>query len=321
MDRVLTLELVRATEEAAMRAGRMLGIGDAEAAHQLAVAGMKDELEAAPVNGRIVIGEGDMADGQELFDGAEVGKGRVPVDIAMASLDGQRLVAQGQPGAASILAMAAPGTILRVPDMYMEKICVGPRAKGRIDLNLPIQENLHHIAEGLERSIDDLTVAILQRERHQDLIRECRAAGARIRFIQDGDVLAAADAAIEGSGTHALLGIGGAREGVLAAAALRCLGGDMQARLIPYTERERQKGEALGIRDFKRVLTLPDLISGDDCFFAATAVTHTSLMQGVRYFGGGARTMSIVMRYKTGTIRFIDTVHRLDASASWSVRR
>ena len=205
--------------------------------------------------------------------------------------------------------------------MYMEKICVGPRALGRIDLNQSVQENLRHIAEGLERSIDDVTVAILDRQRHQDLIRECRIAGARIRLIHDGDVTAAADAAIEGSGTHVLMGIGGAREGVLAAAALRCLGGDMQARLIPYTERERQKGEELGIHDFKRILTLSDLVRGDDCFFAATAVTPTPLMQGVRYFGGGARTMSVVMRYKTGTIRFIDTVHRLNASSHWSVRK
>ncbi|WP_296825206.1 class II fructose-bisphosphatase [uncultured Megasphaera sp.] len=321
MDRVLTLELVRATEAAAMRAGRMMGIGDAEAAHHLAATGMHQELAAAPVSGRVVIGEGHMADGQVLFDGEEIGRGRVPVDIAVAALDGQKLVAQGQPGAVSVLAMAGRGDILRVPDMYMEKICVGPRAKGRIDLNQSVQDNLRHIAEGLERSIDDVTVAILDRQRHQDLIRECRTAGARIRLIHDGDVTAAADAAIEGSGTHVLLGIGGAREGVLAAAALRCLGGDMQARLIPYTERERQKGEELGIHDFKRILTLSDLVRGDDCFFAATAVTPTPLMQGVRYFGGGARTMSVVMRYKTGTIRFIDTVHRLNASSSWSVRK
>ncbi len=286
MDRVLTLELVRATEEAAVRAGRMMGIGDGGAAHHLAVAGMHQELTAAPVNGHVVIGEGYMADGQVLFDGEEIGRGTVPVDIAVASLDGQRLVAQGQPGAVSVLAMAGRGDILRVPDMYMEKICVGPRALGRIDLNQSVQENLRHIAEGLERNIDDVTVAILDRQRHQDLIRECRIAGARIRLIHDGDVTAAADAAIEGSGTHVLMGIGGAREGVLAAAALRCLGGDMQARLIPYTERERQKGEELGIHDFKRILTLSDLVRGDDCFFAATAVTPTPLMQGVRYFGG-----------------------------------
>ena len=166
MDRVLTLELVRATEEAAVRAGRMMGIGDGGAAHHLAVAGMHQELTAAPVNGHVVIGEGYMADGQVLFDGEEIGRGTVPVDIAVASLDGQRLVAQGQPGAVSVLAMAGRGDILRVPDMYMEKICVGPRALGRIDLNQSVQENLRHIAEGLERSIDDVTVASLDRQRH-----------------------------------------------------------------------------------------------------------------------------------------------------------
>ncbi len=202
--------------------------------------------------------------------------------------------------------------------MYMEKLCVGPRAKGRIDLNKPVQENLRRIAEGLERSIDDLTVVILDRERHQEIINDCRDAGARIKLITDGDVSPAVDVGIEGSGVHVLMGIGGAPEGVLAAAALKCLGGDMQA-LIPYTDEERKRCYEMGIMDLNKVMTIDDLVKGDDCIFSATAITNTPMMRGVQYFGGGARTNSVVMRYKSGTIRFIDTFHRFDKSAKWSI--
>ncbi|MFR6642695.1 MAG: fructose-bisphosphatase class II family protein, partial [Megasphaera sp.] len=205
------------------------------------------------------------------------------------------------------------------PDMYMEKLCVGPRAKGRIDLTQSIPENLRRIAEGLERGIDDLTVVILDRPRHKDLIDECRSAGARIKLITDGDVSPAVDAGIEGSGVHVVMGIGGAPEGVLAAAALKCLGGDMQARLIPYTDEERQRCLDMGIKDINKVMTLDDLVKGDDCIFSATAITDTPMMRGVQYFGGGARTMSVVMRYRSGTIRFIDTFHRFNKEAKWSI--
>lgn len=183
----------------------------------------------------------------------------------------------------------------------------------------PVQENLRRIAEGLERGIDDLTVVILDRPRHQEIIDECRSAGARIKLITDGDVSPAVDAGIEGSGVHVLMGIGGAPEGVLAAAALKCLGGDMQARLIPYTDEERKRCWEMGIDDINRVMTLDDLVKGDDCIFSATAITDTPMMRGVQYFGGGARTMSVVMRYKSGTIRFIDTFHRFDKKAKWSI--
>ena len=181
------------------------------------------------------------------------------------------------------------------------------------------EENLRRIAEGLERGIDDLTVVILDRPRHQEIIDECRSAGARIKLITDGDVSPAVDAGIEGSGVHVLMGIGGAPEGVLAAAALKCLGGDMQARLIPYTDEERKRCWEMGIDDINRVMTLDDLVKGDDCIFSATAITDTPMMRGVQYFGGGARTMSVVMRYKSGTIRFIDTFHRFDKKAKWSI--
>ena len=182
------------------------------------------------------------------------------------------------------MAIARKGNLLHAPDMYMEKLCVGPRAKGRIDLTQPVQENLRRIAEGLERGIDDLTVVILDRPRHQEIIDECRSAGARIKLITDGDVSPAVDAGIEGSGVHVLMGIGGAPEGVLAAAALKCLGGDMQARLIPYTDEERKRCWEMGIDDINRVMTLDDLVKGDDCIFSATAITDTPMMRGVQYF-------------------------------------
>lgn len=254
-----------------------------------------------------------------LYIGEKVGAGGTPVDIAVDPLEGTNLTAKGQDGSIAVIAIAGKGNLLHAPDMYMEKLCVGPRAKGRIDLNLPIAENLRRVAEGLERSIDDLTVVILDRERHAEMIRQCREAGARIKLITDGDVSPAVDIGIEGSGVHLLMGIGGAPEGVLAAAALKCLGGDMQARLIPYTEAERQRCAAMGIRDVNTVLTIDDLVKGDDCIFSATAITNTPLLRGIQYFGGGARTMSVVMRYKSGTIRVIDTFHRFDKNAKWRV--
>ena len=295
MDRVLTLEFVRVTEAAAVI------------------------LSSVPIDGTVVIGEGEMDEAPMLYIGEKVGAGGTPVDIAVDPLEGTNLTAKGQDGSIAVIAIAGKGNLLHAPDMYMEKLCVGPRAKGRIDLNKPVQENLRRIAEGLERSIDDLTVVILDRERHQEIINDCRDAGARIKLITDGDVSPAVDVGIEGSGVHVLMGIGGAPEGVLAAAALKCLGGDMQARLIPYTDEERKRCYEMGIMDLNKVMTIDDLVKGDDCIFSATAITNTPMMRGVQYFGGGARTNSVVMRYKSGTIRFIDTFHRFDKSAKWSI--
>ncbi|WP_301859542.1 class II fructose-bisphosphatase [uncultured Megasphaera sp.] len=319
MDRVLTLEFARVTEAAAVKAGRLMGKGNKNGADQLAVDGMHAILSGVPIDGVVVIGEGEMDQAPMLYIGETVGAGGTPVDIAVDPLEGTNLTAKGQDGSIAVIAIAGRGNLLHAPDMYMEKLCVGPRAKGRIDLNLSVQENLRHIAEGLERSIDDLTVVILDRERHQEIINDCRDAGARIKLITDGDVSPAVDIGIEGSGVHVLMGIGGAPEGVLAAAALKCLGGDMQARLIPYTDEERRRCRDMGIDDINKVLTLDDLVKGDDCIFSATAITNTPLLRGVQYFGGGARTMSVVMRYRSGTVRFIDTFHRFDKSAKWSI--
>ncbi len=319
MDRVLTLEFVRVTEAAAIKAGRLMGKGDKNGADQLAVDGMHAILSTVPIDGTVVIGEGEMDEAPMLYIGEVVGAGGTPVDIAVDPLEGTNLTAKGLDGSIAVMAIAGRGNLLHAPDMYMEKLCVGPRAKGRIDLNKPVHENLRRIAEGLERSIDDVTVVILDRDRHREIIDECREAGARIKLISDGDVSPAVDVGIEGSGVHVLMGIGGAPEGVLAAVALKCLGGDMQARLIPYTEEERRRCYEMGILDVNKVMTLDDLVKGDDCIFSATAITDTAMMRGVQYFGGGARTMSVVMRYKSGTIRFIDTFHRFDKSSKWSI--
>lgn len=310
MDRILTMEFVRVTEQAAIRCGRMVGRGDKIAADQQAVDGMRQEFENVHINGTVVIGEGEMDEAPMLYIGEEVGAGGEEVDIAVDPLEGTNLVAKGQNGSIAVLAIAPKGCLLHAPDMYMDKIAVGPRAAGRIDINAPVKENLRRVAEAMERSVDDLSVVILDRERHEGIIRECREAGARIRLITDGDVTPAIEVGIEGSGVHMLLGTGGAPEGVLAAAALKCLGGDMQGRLVPHSDEEVRRALAMGIGDVNQVLRIDDLVRGDDCIFSATAITPGNILNGIQYFGGGARTHTVVMRYRTGTVRFVDTIHK-----------
>ncbi|MCI5837275.1 MAG: class II fructose-bisphosphatase [Veillonellaceae bacterium] len=310
MDRILTMEFVRVTEQAAIRCGRMVGRGDKIAADQQAVDGMRQEFENVHINGTVVIGEGEMDEAPMLYIGEEVGTGGEEVDIAVDPLEGTNLVAKGQNGSIAVLAIAPKGCLLHAPDMYMDKIAVGPRAAGRIDINAPVKENLRRVAEAMERSVDDLSVVILDRERHEGIIRECREAGARIRLITDGDVTPAIEVGIEGSGVHMLLGTGGAPEGVLAAAALKCLGGDMQGRLVPHSDEEVRRALAMGIGDVNQVLRIDDLVRGDDCIFSATAITPGNILNGIQYFGGGARTHTVVMRYRTGTVRFVDTIHK-----------
>lgn len=313
------MEFVRITEQAALRSGRLMGVGDKEGADQAAVDGMHEQFAKTPVFGTVVIGEGEIDEAPMLYIGEHVGAGGEEVDIAVDPVEGTNLVAKGQNGAIAVLAIAPKGCLLHAPDMYMQKICVGPRAKGRIDINASVTENLKNVADAMDREISDLTVVILDRERHEKIIREARAAGARIRLITDGDVVPSIDCGIQGSGIHMVLGSGGAPEGVLSAVGLKCLGGDMQAKLLPHTEEEVKRLHAMGIDDPNKVLTLDDLVKGDDCIFSATAITDTPMMRGVQYFGGGARTMSVVMRYKSGTIRFIDTFHRFDKKAKWSI--
>lgn len=310
MNRQLSLEFARVTEQAALRSGRLMGKGDKEGADQLAVDGMHAEFARTPISGTVVIGEGEMDEAPMLYIGEKVGMGGEEVDIAVDPVEGTNLVAKGQDGAIAVLAIAPKGCLLHAPDMYMEKICVGPRGKGRIDINASVTENLRRVAEGMNRDVSDLTVVILDRERHEKIIREAREAGARIRLITDGDVGPAVECGIEGSGIHMVIGSGGAPEGVLAAVGLKCLGGDMQARLLPHNNEEITRLHAMGIDDPSRVLKLDDLVKGDDCIFSATAITECNLLKGLRYFGGGCRTHTLLLRYKTGTVRFIDTIHR-----------
>lgn len=312
MNRQLSLEFARVTEQAALRSGRLMGKGDKEGADQLAVDGMHAEFARTPISGTVVIGEGELDEAPMLYIGEHVGAGGEEVDIAVDPVEGTNLVAKGQDGAIAVLAIAPKGCLLHAPDMYMQKICVGPRGKGRIDINASVTENLRRLAEGMERGVEDLTVVILDRERHEKIIRECREAGARIRLITDGDVGPAVECGIEGSGIHMVIGSGGAPEGVLAAVGLKCLGGDMQARLLPQNNEEITRLHAMGIDDPSKVLKLDDLVKGDDCIFSATAITECNLLRGLRYFGGGCRTHTLLLRYKTGTVRFLDTIHRFD---------
>ena len=310
MDRQLSLEFVRVTEQAAIKSGRLMGCGDKEGADQLAVDGMHEAFSKTAVSGTVVIGEGELDEAPMLYIGEHVGAGGEAIDIAVDPVEGTNLVAKGKDGAIAVMAVAPAGSLLHAPDMYMYKICVGPRAKGRINIDAPVAVNLKNVAEAMNREIADLTVVTLDRERHAGIIRECREAGARIRLITDGDVAPAVERGIQGSGIHMVIGQGGAPEGVLAAVGLKCLGGDMQARLLPHNEEEINRMRAMGIEDPSRVFTIDELVKGDDCVFSATAITDCNFLKGVRYFDNGCRTSTMLLRYKTGTVRFIDTVHR-----------
>lgn len=312
MERELALEFVRVTEAAAVASARWMGRGDKIAADQAAVDAMRAAFDSVSISGQVVIGEGEMDEAPMLYIGEEVGHGGPEVDIAVDPLEGTNLVAKGLPGSIAVLAIAPRGNLLHAPDMYMDKIAVGPMAKGKIDINAPVTENLKAVAAALNRKVEDVTIVILDRPRHAAIIKEARDAGARIKLISDGDVSPAINAAIEGTGVHMLLGIGGAPEGVLAAAAIKCLGGDMQGRLWPEGDEDIARAKTMGIADINKVLTLDDLVKGDDVIFAATAITQGDLLNGVRYFGGGARTHSLVMRASTGTIRFVDAIHKFE---------
>lgn len=312
MDRELALEFVRVTEAAAIASGRWMGKGEKNAADGAAVDAMRAAFDSVAISGRVVIGEGEMDEAPMLYIGEEVGAGGMEVDIAVDPLEGTNLVAKGLPGSIAVLAIAPRGGVLHAPDMYMEKICVGPKAAGKIDINAPVEENLKAVAAALDRKVEDLTIVVLDRERHAQIIRDARSAGARIKLITDGDVSPAINVAIDGTGVHMLIGIGGAPEGVIAATALKCLGGDMQARLYPENQADVDRAIKMGITDINKVLTIDDMVYGEDAFFVATAITQGDLLNGVRYFGGGARTHSIVMRYKSGTVRFVDAIHKFE---------
>jgi len=313
MERNLALEMVRVTEAAALSSARWMGLGNEKAADQAAVDAMCQTLMALDFAGTIVIGKGERNEVPMLYAGEKVGTGSPPeVDVALDPLEGATIVAQGLANAISVVTIAERDSFLRVPNTYMEKIAVGPKAAEAIDLTKGPEENLARIAEAMRCHVEDLTVVILDRPRHTELIKSVRETGARIKLIRDGDLQAAIATAFEGRGVDVLMGIGGAQQGILAAAALQCLGGDMQARLRPRSAEEADLALRMGLKGFDQVFKLQDLVRGKGIMFAATGVTDGDLLQGVRFFGGGAKTHSVVMRYRSGTVRFIEATHRFD---------
>jgi fructose-1,6-bisphosphatase II len=319
MDRNLALEVVRVTEMAAIAAARLMGRGTKNESDQAAVDAMRRAFDALNIDGTVVIGEGERDEAPMLYIGEKVGKrgdGSPQVDIALDPLEGTNLCAYGRPGAISVVSIASRGNLLNAPDTYMEKLAVGPKARGAIDLTKSPTENLRMIAEKMHRYVEDLAVIILDRPRHEELIREVRAAGARIRLIEDGDVAGAIATCFEETGVDVLMGTGGAPEGVIAAAALRSVGGDMQARLKPRNSGEIERCKKMGIADMNRIYTAEELAKGE-VMFAATGVTSGDFLRGVRFFAGGAETQSVVMRSKTGTVRYIQATHKFDLKPSF----
>jgi fructose-1,6-bisphosphatase II len=326
VEQLLALEMVRVTEAAALASARFMGRGAKEEADAAATEAMRRTMDEIEFAGRIVIGEGERDEAPMLYIGEEVGRHDdgaedvQAIDIAVDPLEGTNLVAHGQPGAITVLAASEAGGLVHAPDTYMEKLCVGPVAAGTVDIRESPAENVGRIAEALGRKVGDITIVILERPRHDELIAAVREAGARIKLIGDGDLSAAISCAVSGTGVHAVMGIGGAPEGVLMAAALRCLGGEIQARFRYRSDEDRERGARMGHGDEARVYTTEELASGEQLVFAATGVTAGDLLAGVRYFGGGARTHSLSMAYQTKQVRFIDTVHMFDRDRPPSVR-
>ena len=318
MNSDLSLEFLRVVERAAIACAHTMGQGDRHKSDQVAVEAMRECLDTVPIDGTIGIGEGERDEAPMLFIGEKVGVGAktgahapdVPqVDIAVDPLEGTNLCATGAPNAIAVLAASDRGGLLHAPDLYMEKLVVGPSSKHAVNLDAPVAENLRAVARSLERDVEDLVVIVLDRPRHETLIEQIRATGARIRLIGDGDLSAGIAAAVVGSGVHAVMGTGGAPEGVLTAAAMRCLNGEIFARLVVNKPEHEERCRAMGITDFTRVYTSKDLASGSTIIFAATGVTDGTLMRGVRFFGDGTRTSSLVMQSDPPRIRFIDTIH------------
>jgi fructose-1,6-bisphosphatase class II len=318
MNSDLSLEFLRVVEQAAIACAHTMGQGDRHKSDQVAVEAMRKCLDTVPIDGTVVIGEGERDEAPMLFIGEKVGlaakdggAGRdLPlVDIAVDPLEGTNLCATGSANAIAVLAASDRGGLLHAPDLYMEKLVVGPSSKHAVSLDAPVAENLRAVARCLERDVEDLVVIVLDRPRHEELIAQIRATGARIRLISDGDLSAGIAAAVVGSSVHAVMGIGGAPEGVLTAAAMRCLNGEIFARLVVSKPEHEERCRAMGITDFRKVYTSKDLASGSNIIFAATGVTDGTLMRGVRFFGDGTRTFSLVMQSSPPRIRFIDTIH------------
>jgi fructose-1,6-bisphosphatase class II len=309
----LPLEFVRVVERGAIAAARTMGQGDRKYADQVAVEAMRKEMESLDIDGTIVIGEGERDEAPMLFIGEKVGKaGSVAVDIAVDPLEGTNLCATGANNAIAVLAASEKGGLLNAPDIYMEKLVVGPSSKGQVDINASPEHNLKAIAKCLDREVHDLVVIVLDRPRHEKLISEIRKAGARIRLIGDGDLSAGITAAVSGTGVHAVMGTGGAPEGVLTAAAMRCLNGEIQGKLVLTKPSDAERLKKMGITDLNKVYRTEDLAPGKSVIFAAAGVTDGSLLKGVRFFGDGMRTHCLVMTTVPHQVRFIDTIHAKD---------
>jgi fructose-1,6-bisphosphatase II / sedoheptulose-1,7-bisphosphatase len=320
----LAMEFLRVVENAAIASARTMGQGDRKYADHVATEAMRQTMDTVPMRGTIVIGEGERDEAPMLYIGEKVGAefpdgtGVPDIDIAVDPLEGTNLCATGSPGAITVLAASEKGGLLHAPDCYMEKIVVGPSCKGCVDIDAPVEDNLKAIAKALERDVTDLVVIVLERPRHEKLIADIRKAGARIKLITDGDLSAGIASAVIGTGVHAVMGSGGAPEGVLTAAAIRCLNGYMQGRLIIKPEQEERVAR-MGIKDKDKVYTAEELAPGKQVIFAATGVTEGPLMRGVRFFGEGVRTSSVVMTLATGKVRFIEAIH-LDKKSDVKVR-
>lgn len=324
METELGQEFVAVVERAAIACAHTMGLGDRNYSDQVAVEAMRKAMDRIPMDGTIVIGEGERDEAPMLFIGEKVGskteaKDLPVIDIAVDPLEGTNLCATGTNNAIAVLAASEKGGLLHAPDCYMEKIIVGPSSRGAIDIDAPAKDNLQAIAKRLNRDVDDLVVIVLDRPRHEKLIKDIREAGARIRLIGDGDLSAGISAAVAGTGVHAVMGIGGAPEGVLTAAALRCLNGDMQARLVIAKPDQEKRLKDMGIDDLKKIYTTEELAPGKKIIFAACGVTDGTLLKGVRFFGGGCRTHTLIMALQARKVRFIDTVH-LDRRPDLKVR-
>jgi len=312
MERSLTMEIVRVTEAAALSSARWMGKGNNNEADEAATSAMRTVFDTIPMRGTVVIGEGEMDEAPMLYIGEKLGTGTGPlVDVAVDPLEGTNIVAQGSWNALSVIAIADGGNLLHAPDMYMQKIAVGPESIGKIDINAPTIDNLRAVAKAKNKDIEDVVAVILKRPRHEKVIKEIREAGARIKLISDGDVAGAMNTAFDETGVDILFGIGGAPEGVLSAVALKCLGGEIQGKLIPTNEEEVERCKKMGITDLNKVFYLDDFCAGDDAIFAATGVTDGELLKGVQFKGSSAKTQTVVMRAKSGTVRFISGQHSL----------
>jgi fructose-1,6-bisphosphatase class II len=315
LDSHLEQDFIRVTEVAAIASAKTMGFGDRRHSDQVAVEAMRAEMDGLDMDGRVVIGEGERDKAPMLYVGEPLGRmrghdGAVGVDIAVDPLEGTNLCATGAPDAITVLAASERGGLLHAPDIYMEKIVVGPTARGSVHLDAPVAENLRNIAAAFGRKVSDLTIVVLDRERHAQLISDIRGAGARIRLIGDGDLSAGIAAAVRGTGVHAVMGIGGAPEGVITAAAMRCLGGEIQGRLRALNPEQQERAATVGVGDLNRIYKTEELAPGEQILFSSTGVTDGELLKGVRFFGGGSRTSTLFMSLSRKLIRFVDTIHR-----------